>query len=600
MEKRDSINLNDDELNIYKHYLSIFSNNGNRPGRIILGFYRGNFTNMIKACICLVFQRSPAWVLPLVTAEIVNIATQQQKNGGTLILVQLLIAMVFLLQNIGSSYLATIYFAKVNRHIEGTLRNVLIRKLQYLSIMFHKETQSGRLQSKVMRDVENVYELLNQIFKTIFFFVLDVMIAIIVCANRSPLVLLFFLFSVPISVFVLYWFRKPVRSCNNEFRNEMEVTQGAVAQMLEMIPITRAHGLQESEIGKMNYFLNKIVNRGYRLDLVNSLFGASNWVTFQIFQILCLTFTGFLALNRKISIGEVVLYQTYFTQIVSQVSTLINIYPQVCKGIESVKSIGSILDEPNVENNNAIIPLGKLKGEVQFCNVDYKYPDSDRWILKDFSLNVTPGECIAFVGESGGGKSTILHLLIGLIATVNGKILIDGINIANLNMNEYRSQIAVVPQNTILFDGTIRDNIVYGLSDVSDEEVKSIISEVGLEEVIEKMPRGLDTTLGEHGDKLSGGQKQRISIARALIRHPKIIIFDEATSALDNSSEKIVQEATERMMKNCTTFVVAHRLSTIKNADRIMVMKHGRITEEGSYLDLLEKKGEFYKMLNSL
>ncbi len=598
MEKRDSINLNDDELNLYKHYLSIFNNNENRPGRIILGFYRGNFISMIKACICLVFQRSPAWVLPLVTAEIVNIATQHQRNGGVLILVQLTIAMVFLLQNILSSYLATIYFAKVNRHIEGTLRNVLIRKLQYLSIMFHKETQSGRLQSKVMRDVESVYELLNQIFKTIFFFVLDVMIAIIVCANRSPLVLVFFLFSVPISVFVLYWFRKPVRSRNNEFRNEMEVTQGAVAQMLEMIPITRAHGLQESEIGKMNHFLNKIVNRGYHLDLINSLFGASNWVTFQIFQILCLTFTGFLALNRKISIGEVVLYQTYFTQIVSQVSTLINIYPQMCKGVESVKSIGSILEETNVENNNAIIPLGKLKGGVQFCNVDYKYPDSDRWILEDFSLNVTPGECVAFVGESGGGKSTILHLLIGLITTINGKILIDGINIANLNMNEYRSQIAVVPQNTILFDGTIRDNIIYGLSDVSDEEVKSIISEVGLEEVIEKMPRGLDTTLGEHGDKLSGGQRQRISIARALIRHPKIIIFDEATSALDNSSEKIVQEATERMMKNCTTFVVAHRLSTIKNADRIIVMKNGRITEEGSYNDLVEKKGEFYRMLN--
>ena len=166
----------------------------------------------------------------------------------------------------------------------------------------------------------------------------------------------------------------------------------------------------------------------------------------------------------------------------------------------------------------------------------------------------------------------------------------------NLDLNEYRHQIAVVPQNTILFSGTIIDNITYGLEGVSRQEVEEVIREVGLWELIEKLPQGLDTQLGEHGDKLSGGQRQRISIARALIRKPKIIVFDEATSALDSASEKKVQEATSNMMKNCTTFLVAHRLSTIRNADRIVAMKEGRIVEVGSYEELMEKKGYFYEL----
>ena len=234
--------------------------------------------------------------------------------------------------------------------------------------------------------------------------------------------------------------------------------------------------------------------------------------------------------------------------------------------------------------------------KVEFVNVDFKYPDSEKWILHDVSLKVEAGESIAFVGESGAGKSTILNLLIGFVPPANGKILIDGINMVNLDLNEYRHQIAVVPQNTILFSGTIVDNITYGLGNVPRQEVEEVIREVGLWELVEKLPQGLDTQLGEHGDKLSGGQRQRISIARALIRKPKIVVFDEATSALDSASEKKVQEATSRMMENCTTFLVAHRLSTIRNADRIVAMKEGRIVEVGTYEELMGKKGYFYEL----
>ena len=584
----DKRRVPEEGLERFEDYLQTYSRNRNHPVKILFSFYKGTQAKLLKACAYLVLQRSPVWVIPIVTSNIIN--------AVEIILLNLLVALVFIVQNAGTNYLATKEYAGVNRGIEGSLRNAMVRKLQQLSIMFHKEVQSGRLQSKIMRDVENVTELLNQVFRTLFFFALDISVVVAITLHKSPVVFLFFVVVVPFAVLTMRAFRRPITEKNREFRNEVEHTQGAVAEMLEMIPVARAHGLQEVEISKMNTYLNRIVNRGYSLDLINALFGAVNWVVFQAFQIICLAFTAYLACKGEISVGEVVLYQTYFGSLVSQISTLINIYPQISKGLESVKSIGDIMGETKVEQNNSIVPLGELKGGVEFVNVDFKYPDSEKWVLKDFSLKVEPGESIAFVGDSGAGKSTVLNLLIGFIPPVNGKILIDRINMVNLDLNEYRHQIAVVPQNTILFSGTIIDNIAYGLTGVTEADVWEVIRKVGLEDLVEKLPEGLHTQLGEHGDKLSGGQRQRISIARALIRKPKIIIFDEATSALDSVSEKKVQEATNEMMKNCTTFLVAHRLSTIQNADRIVVMKEGHIVEMGSYEELMEKKGYFYEL----
>ena len=583
-------------LERFQEYLHTYSTNRNHPVKILCSFYKGTQKKLALSGFFLILQRSPVWVIPIVTSNIINAATNPDANALEIILFNLLIALIFIIQNAGTNYLAIKEYASVNRSIEGSLRNAMVRKLQQLSIMFHKEVQSGRLQSKIMRDVENVTELLNQVFKTLFFFVLDISVVIVITLRKSPAVFLFFIVVVPFAVLTMRAFKKPVAEKNQEFRSEMENTQGAVAEMLEMIPVARAHGLQEEEISKMNTHLTRIVNRGYNLDLVNALFGAVNWVVFQAFQIICLAFTGYLAVKGKISVGEVVLYQTYFGSLVGQISTLISIYPQISKGLESVKSIGDIMGETQVETNNSIVPLGELKGGVEFVNVDFKYPGSDKWILKDFTLTVKPGESIAFVGESGAGKSTVLNLLIGFIPPTNGKVLIDRINMINLDINEYRHQIAVVPQNTILFSGTIMDNITYGLKNVSEADVMEVIREVGLDDMIAKLPYGIHTQLGEHGDKLSGGQRQRISIARALIRRPKIIVFDEATSALDSASEKKVQEATNNMMKNCTTFLVAHRLSTIRNADRIVAMKEGRIVEVGSYEELMEKKGYFYEL----
>ena len=454
----------------------------------------------------------------------------------------------------------------------------------------------GKLQSKIMRDCENIESLLAHLFRNSISITMNLVIAISVTLSKSPIVILFFFLLVPIEMFLLKFFRGKIKRRNTTFRTEIEKTQSNVSEMIELIPVARAHGLQKREAEKMDELLGNVMTAGYNLDKTNTFFSACTWVLMEGAKLACLTFTAILAYKGEITVGEVVLYQTYFGQIVAAVNNLLNIYPQLTKGMESINSIGEILYEENVETDNSIVPLENMTGQVEFRDVRYKYADGDKWILNDFNLSVKPGESIAFVGGSGAGKSTILNLLIGFDRPQDGKILIDRINMLNLDMTQFRSQIAVVPQNTILFSGSVRDNITYGLDNVSDEEVNRVLKSVGLDDLINEMPNGMNTMLGEHGGKLSGGQRQRISIARALLRNPKIIIFDEATSALDSASEKKVQAAVDNMMKQCTTFLVAHRLSTIKNADRIAVINGGTITEIGTYDELMEKKGEFYTL----
>lgn len=261
-----------------------------------------------------------------------------------------------------------------------------------------------------------------------------------------------------------------------------------------------------------------------------------------------------------------------------------------------MRSVSEIVLSNQTEDNSGKIKLRYVHGSVEFDHASYKYPGADENTITNLSLKVEPGECIAFVGASGSGKSTIMNMIIGFLPPTEGSLKIDGKPINALNLSDYRHFISVVPQNSILFTGTIRDNITYGLTDVSEEKLNEVIKIANIDEFASKLPNGLDTVIGEGGDKLSGGQKQRISIARALIRDPKILILDEATSALDNISEYHVQQAISGLIKGRTTFIVAHRLSTIRDADKIAVMENGKCVEFGTYDELMAKEGKFYEL----
>lgn len=583
-------------IDVESWFIECYKKHKGHPMQILLGLYKGNYHKFFLAVIFFFIKHAPVWVLPIVTANIINDITSGSSETYQNIIIQAMIMIVLVALNVPMNYMYTRYKSLATRYAETGLRRALVRKLQQLSISYHKETQSGRLQSKIMRDVEAVETLSTQMFLSILNIALNIAIALIVTINKSLVVFIFFLLTTPIAAATMVFFRNVMKKRNNEFRKEMEETSARVMEMVELIPVTRAHALEEEEVQKMSGQLFAVAEKGYRLDVIQSLFGSVGWAIFQIFQVVCLGFTGFLAIKGTVMPGDITLYQSYFATIVSQVSSLMSLIPTIAKGIESVNSIGEVLLEDDIEQNEGKEIIRDIYGEFDFKDVTFRYNNIDRPVLHNLNLHVDKGETIALVGESGAGKSTILNLVIGFNQVNSGEVLIDGHNMKDIDLRSYRKYLAVVPQTSILFSGTIRDNITYGVDNVDEATLYEIVKAANLTDLINSLPDGLDTMVGEHGGKLSGGQRQRISIARALIRNPKVIVLDEATSALDSISEKLIQEALNNLTKDRTTFIVAHRLSTIKDADKIAVIADGHCVEYGTYDELMNLKGEFYQM----
>lgn len=599
--KREKYNFRlsgpDEDLNgIEQELLRTFKRNQNHSLRTLLGIYKGHYLELFLSIVFFVIKHSPVWILPIVTANIINVATNPGEDAGRRIFWNVVFMVVMIAQNILTNYFHTLFYARAIRNVEKDLRSALVRKLQQLSITYHNEMQSGRLQSKIMRDVEQIETLSAQVFITILSIILNVIVALGVVVTNSLTVFSFFIATIPVAVCIMVLFKGKIKSYNRQFRKDMEETSVHVMEMIEMIPVTRAHALEEKETSKMNSQLYNVAKSGLRLDMVQSYFSSISWVAFQIFQVLCLGFTGYLASRGRISVGEVVMYQTYFGSIVAQVSGVITLLPTVSKGLESVDSIGDVLLCHDIEDNTNKKRVSMIHGEIQFEDASFCYKDGESPVFEHLNLAIEAGKTIAFVGESGAGKTTILNMVIGFLHATDGRVLIDGQDIEGLDLAGYRSHIAVVPQVPILFSGTIRENITYGQDDISEEKLWEVIEAANLTEVVKQMPNGIDTMVMEHGSNLSGGQRQRVSIARAFVRDPKILILDEATSALDSVAEEKIRVATERLVKNRTTLIVAHRLSTIKNADVIAVIGKGGLQEIGSYDELMEKKGEFYKL----
>ena len=577
-------------------YVKYYKKYSDKPLLVLLGFYKGQYHKFLISSVFYLIKHSPALFSSLLIANVINGVIEGGEAAKTAIIVNTAIWLGLLLIHLPANYLHSMYRSRVTRQTEAGLRAALVRKLQELSIPYHTQVQSGRLQSKIIRDVEAIETLSSQMFINVINIVMNLTIMISVTAVKNRTILLFFLLVAPIASFTVIAFRKKISRENRAFRMEMEETSARVMEMVEMVPVTRAHALEDVEKEKISRQLEQTAESGYRLDMVQSNFGAVGWVVFQVFQALCLAFTGYLALNGKIMVGDITFYQTGFTTVVNQFTALINLLPVMTKGLESVSSIGEVLSSEDIEHNEGKAELEDLKGEYEIKNVDYTYPGTEQKILDGLSMKVKRGETIAFVGESGAGKSTLLNMLIGFMLPDDGIIRVDGRDIRDINLKSYRRFISVVPQMPLLFTGTLRDNITYGMKNVSDEALDRAIEAANLKTFVSGLPDGLDTMIDEHGGNLSGGQRQRISIARAIIRDPKVIILDEATSALDVVSEREIQEALNRLVRGRTTFIVAHRLSTVKNADRIMVLSKGHTVEDGSYNELMEKRGIFYHM----
>jgi ATP-binding cassette subfamily B protein len=487
------------------------------------------------------------------------------------------------------------------RGMEANLRATLAQRLHELAIDFYKKYNTGALQNKILRDVESIETLSNQLFQYLPSTILTVGIAIAVTAVKVPWFLLFFVATVPIAVILMNALRKPLRDRNHVLRKQMEGMSVYLIEAIKLIPITRAHGVEATEMERTEGKLSDVRHAAIRVDSINAITGAASWVTLRTFSCICLVISAWCAYTGKLGIGagDVVLLTSYFDSLTMSVVMILTVLPQMSKGFEAIRSVGEILECPDLEENQGKIIVKKIAGEFVFDRVSFIYPHHDRMAITDFSLHVAPGETIAIVGRSGAGKSTLLNLIIGFLRSTQGNIFIDGQDFNHLDLRTYRSFLSVVSQETILFEGTVRENILYGKEKVSDRELQQALEDANAFEFVSELPQGIDTLIGENGTKLSGGQRQRLAIARALIRNPRVLILDEATASLDTASEALIQQALERLMLSRTTFVVAHRLSTIRKADRIVVLEKGRIVEIGTHKQLLENDGifaEFYSL----
>jgi len=587
--------MNDQELTALEaKFIQRYKGSEQHPIRTLFKFYKGQYHLLILSAICYIIKKSPQWLIPIVTANLIDLVVDRPADMMLWIWVNVAVLAVALVMNIPFHYAYVKLESVATRNVEAGLRGALVRKLQHLSIGHYREMQSGRIQSKMMRDVEAIANLSSSIFMNGMEILINLVVAVSVVLSKNIYVFLFFVLCAPVSGVIGFLFRKKLRTLNRDYRHAVEETSAEVMDMVEMVPLSRAHALEETETTKMNRLLHGIAKRGLRLDITQSLFGATNWVVFEGFQLICLVFSVLMFLNNQIAVGDITLYQSYFTMLVSSVTMILALIPTFARGIEAVTSVGELMHAQEEESSEGKPELPDVTGAYSFKNVDFAYEEGHP-VLEGFDLEVKPGETVALVGESGVGKTTVINMVIGYHFPGAGTVTIDGHNIREIDLRSYRKHIAVVPQNTILFSGTIRENITYGLPDVSEEKLAQILEAARLTDTIAQLPKGLETSVGEHGGKLSGGQRQRISIARALIRDPKVIILDEATSALDSVSEKMIQEALETLTAGRTTFVVAHRLSTIKDADKIAVMEGGRCIEFGTYDQLMEKQGAFYK-----
>ncbi len=559
---------------------------------------RRDWRIVLFSTLIYLLQNAPVWALPLVTSDVIDVVTQRPDGYVTRLCIDAIVLFVLLLQNVPTTMWRSSVMNKWIRTTTAEVRSGVIRKLQRLSITYHKEIEEGKIQSKLLRDIESVTTYFTHFMNTLIPAIIGVLVSAFIAIWREPVIALFFFAMVPIKVLLTMAFGKPIRKKHRDLRNESEMLSSKLTTTLQMMTLTKAHGLLAEEDREVNEKIHSVERAGVQLDKINAFFGSVSWAASQLFSVICLFVCVVFCIKGFISVGEVVLFQSLFGAISGSVLTLINVYPAMAAGKEAVHSLSEIVCATDIETDDGEIPVPEVHGDIVFENVSYHYPDeADRNVVSNFCFHAAKGERIAIVGGSGSGKSTLMNLLIGLLSPTSGEILIDGVPLTDLPLQSYRHFISVVPQNSILFSGTIRENITYGMRRYSESSLMRAVQDAAVSEFLPSMPNGLDTQVGERGDKLSGGQKQRVSIARALVRNPRILILDEATSALDNVSEFHVQKAIEKLVeRRCTTFIVAHRLSTIRNADRIIVMDEGKLVEMGTYEELVALNGKFTEL----
>lgn len=497
------------------------------------------------------------------------------------------------------------YFVQYQGHMMGVkmqekMRSDLFSHIEKLPFSFFDNNETGKIMTRMTSDLFDVVELAHHGPENVLITSVSIIISFAYLMSINVPLALILLVCVPILIIISSVLRKKMRDAFKRRRESNAVINAALESSISGIRVTKAFTNSQKEIEKFSKGNVEFVENSRMAYRAMGQFHSQTTFVTDIFNVVLLIAGGFLLFRGNsdtFNFGDYSAFIVSINLFINPVNTLIRFMESFQNGVTGFERFIEILDTPVEEDNPDSIDIDKATGTIEFKNVTYGYGDGEN-VLKDVSLKIEKGKTFALVGPSGGGKTTICHLIPHFYDVNQGQILIDGIDINNITRDSLRKNIGIVQQDVYLFNSSIKDNILYGRLDATDQEVVEAAKRANIHEYVMSLPNGYDTVIGERGVKLSGGQKQRLSIARVFLKNPSILILDEATSALDNATEIMIQQSLDELCKGRTTLVVAHRLSTIKNADEIAVVSGGKICEKGTHDQLINQNG-IYAMLHN-
>ncbi len=558
--------------------------------------YRVNF---IIGMVFLLLSSLTLLTFPYVAGKLIDTASGESWLFDDINSIAFLLLGILLIQSVFSFFRVWL-FAKVSERSMRDIRIALYSQLVQLPMTFFDKRRTGELISRITADVSMLQDTFSTTLAELFRQIITLIAGVVFLMVTTPKLTLFMLATFPILVLIAMVFGKFIRRLSKQAQDELAAANVIVEETLQSIFTVKSFVGEDYETKRYSKGLNKVVDVALKAAGFRGAF--ISFIIFALFGgiVAVMWYGATLVASGEMSVGDLVSFVLYTTFIGGSIAGLGDIYGQIQKAIGSSERVLEILDEAP-EDSTADFQKTPMEGSIQLSNVGFNYPSRPEMeVLKNINLIIPAGEKVALAGHSGAGKSTIIQLLLKFYPVEKGDILIDGKPIRDWNLKQLRSNIGIVPQEVLLFGGSIRENIAYAKPDASEEEIIEAAKKANAWQFISKFPEGLETTVGERGVKLSGGQRQRVAIARAILKDPAILILDEATSSLDAESEALVQEALDELMKNRTTLIIAHRLATIRKVNRIYVLKDGEIVEEGTHDQLALQNDGFYANLVKL
>ncbi|WP_431800410.1 ABC transporter ATP-binding protein [Halobacillus andaensis] len=477
------------------------------------------------------------------------------------------------------------------------IRDKLFDHIQRLSLGFYSRTKTGEIISRVIHDVEQTKTFVITGLMNIWLDMFTIVIAIIIMLTMDPWLTLVAVALFPFYGFAVKYFYARLRKLTRDRSQALAEVQGHLHERVQGVPVTRSFALEDYEQRQFDTRNSNFLNKALKHTNWNAYtYSITNTIT-DLAPLLVIAFAGYLVISGPMTVGTMVAFTGYMDRVYNPLRRLVNSSTVLTQSIASMDRVFEFMDERyDIVDRKDAKPLEHVNGDVSLRNVSFSYGENDPTVLKDVNLEVKKGETIAFVGMSGGGKSTLISLIPRFYDVTSGQILIDGKDIRDVKARTLRDKIGMVLQDNILFSDSIRMNIQMGNPEATEEEVIEAAKAANAHDFIMDLPDGYETLVGERGVKLSGGQKQRVAIARVFLKNPPLLILDEATSALDLESESLIQNALERLASDRTTFIVAHRLATITHASRIVHIENGEIVEVGTHEELIRRKGHYYDL----